>query len=38
MAFLFLEVGGIKKGEFKHGYFKESEECIEWCFLGEADV
>jgi hypothetical protein len=36
--FYFLEVGGIKKGDFRHGYFEESEERIEWGLLGEADV
>ncbi len=28
MAFLFLGVEGIKKGDLRHGHFKESEDCI----------
>jgi hypothetical protein len=40
MAFLFLigESGEFKKGDFKHGYFKESEELTERGLLGKADV
>jgi hypothetical protein len=38
--FLFLigESEESKKGDFKHGHFKEGEELIEWCLLGQADV
>ena len=36
--FYFLKVGGIKKGDSRHCHFKESEDRIEWCLLGEADV
>jgi len=38
--FLFLvgESEEFQKGDFKDGHFKEGEELIEWCLLGQEDV
>jgi len=32
--FLIAESKEFKKGDFKHGHFKEGEGLIEWCLLG----
>jgi hypothetical protein len=36
--FSIAEIEEFRKGDFKRGHFKEGEEFIEWCLLGQADV